>query len=110
MRDNSAENLFQSFLAWAWSQFWDVVHPAFRLLTTVSPTLLGALKDGFGEGVVACDTPEPCTLLSLDSRQRRFLWIHKEVQFASHPVIGLVLQVGNTKKFSHAPLAPAAIS
>ena len=42
-------------------QFWhgqvcslfDVVHPAFPLLTTASPTLQGALKNGFGEAVVA---------------------------------------------------------
>ena len=35
-----------------------VVHPAFLPLTMVSPTLQGALKDGFGEAVVACDMPE----------------------------------------------------
>ena len=48
-------------------QFWhgqiyplfDVVHPAFPLPTTASASLLGALKDGSGEDVVACDMPEP---------------------------------------------------
>ena len=35
-------------------------HPAFSLSTTASPTLQSALKDGFGEAVVACDMPEPC--------------------------------------------------
>ena len=34
------------------------VHSAFSLPTTASPTLQGALKDGFGESVVACDMPE----------------------------------------------------
>ena len=42
-------------------QFWhgqgrslsDVVCPAFSLPATASPTLQGALKDGFGEAVVA---------------------------------------------------------
>ena len=42
-------------------QFWygqirplfNVVHPAFRLLTTSSPALQGALKDGFGEAAVS---------------------------------------------------------
>ena len=34
----------------------DVVHPAFSLLTTASPTLQGALKDRFGEAVVGCET------------------------------------------------------
>ena len=32
----------------------DVVHPAFRLPTTASLIHQGALKDGFGETVVAC--------------------------------------------------------
>ena len=35
----------------------------------------------------------------LDSCQERFLWTHKEVGFAPHPVVGLVLQVGETEKF-----------
>ena len=39
---------------------------------------------------------------SRDSSQKRFLWTHKEVDLASHPVVGLVLQVGDTEKF---PLA-----
>ena len=80
----------------------DVVHPAFPLLTTVSPTLQGALKVGFGEAVVACNMPEPCKFPSLDSCQRRFLWTHKEADLAPHPVVGLVLQVGDTEQFLHA--------
>ena len=31
----------------------DVVHPAFPPPTTASPTLQGAVEDGFGEAVVA---------------------------------------------------------
>ena len=50
-------------------QFWhgqkcplfDVVHPAFPLPTMLSPILPRALKDGFGEAIVACDMPEPCS-------------------------------------------------
>ena len=38
----------------------DVVHLAFPLLTTASPTLQGTLKDGFGEAVVTCHMPELC--------------------------------------------------
>ena len=91
-------------------QFWlgqvcplfDVVHPAFPLPTTASPTLQGATKDGFGEAVVACDMPEPRKFPSLDSCRKRFLWTHKEVDLAPHPVVGLVLQVGDTEKFAHA--------
>ena len=76
MRDDSAELLFQSFLQEAlMSSFWhgqrcqlfDVVPPAFPLPTTASPTLQGALKDGFGEAAVACDMPEPCKFPSHDS-------------------------------------------
>ena len=59
-----------------------------------SPTIQGALKDGFGEVVMVCDMPEQCKFPSVDSRLKRFLWIHKEIDHAQHPVVGLVLQVG----------------
>ena len=36
---------------------------------------------------------------SLGSCQKRFLWTHTEVDLAPHPVVGLVLQVGDTEKF-----------
>ena len=70
-----------------WEHFWhrqgyalfDVVHPAFPLPTTASPTLQGALKDGFGEAVMACYMPEPCKFPSLDSCQKRFMWTYKGV-------------------------------
>ena len=91
-------------------QFWqeqgcplfDVVHPAFPLPATASSTHQCALKDGFGEAVVACHMPESCKFPSLDSCHKRFLWTHKEVDLALHPVVGLVLQVGNADKFSQA--------
>ena len=76
MRDDSAEILFQSVLQEAFVSssgmsrdvsLLDVVHPAFSLPTTASPTLQGALKDGFGEAVVACYMPETCKFPSLDS-------------------------------------------
>ena len=55
-------------------QFWHgqgcplfgVVHPAFPLPTTASPTLQRAMKDGVGEAVMACEMPEPCKFPSLD--------------------------------------------
>ena len=75
------------------------MHPAFPLPTTASPSLQGALKDGFGEAVMACDMPETCRFPSLDSCQKGFMWTHKEVDLAPHPVVGLVLQVGDTEKF-----------
>ena len=43
----------------------DVVQSTFPLPTTASPTLQGALKDGFGEAVMVYDMPEPCKFLSL---------------------------------------------
>ena len=56
------------FIGGPCEQFWhgqgcllfDVVHPTFLLRTTASPTLQGALKDGFGVAVVVCDMPKPC--------------------------------------------------
>ena len=63
----------------------DGVHSAFSLPTMASPNLQDALRDGFGEAV-ACDMPEPCKFPSLDSCQKRFLWTHKEVDLAPHPV------------------------
>ena len=51
---------------------------------------------------MVCDIPKPCKFLSLDSCQKWFLWTHKEVDLASHPVVGLVLQVGDVKKFPQA--------
>ena len=91
-------------------QFWhgqgcplfDVVHPAFPLPTTASSTLEGALKNDSGEVVVACDMPESRKFSSLDSCQKSFLWPHKEVDLAPHPVVGRMLQVGDTEKCSHA--------
>ena len=51
---------------------------------------------------MACDMPVPHKFLSLDSCQKRFLWTHKGVDLALHPVAGLVLQVGDAEKFPHA--------
>ena len=53
-------------------QFWhrqicsvfDVVHPAFRLLTMALPTIQGALKDGSGEAVMVGDMPKLCKFWS----------------------------------------------
>ena len=52
--------------------------------------------------VVACDMPETDTFPSLDSCQKRFLWTQKEADLAPHPVVGLVLQVGDAEKFPQA--------
>ena len=112
MRDDSVEILFQSFLQEAFvsnSGMGRDVHslilsspPAFPLPTTASPTSQGALKDGFGEAVVACDMPEPCKFPSLGGCQKMFLWTHMEVDLAPHSVTGLVLQVGDVENFSQA--------
>ena len=54
---------------------------------------------------MVCNMHEPCKFLFLDSCQKSFLWTHKEVDFALHPVTGLVLQVAllaDTKTFLHA--------
>ena len=80
----------------------DVVYPTFPLSTTASPTLHGALNDGFGEAFKACGMPEPCKFPSLDSCQKRFLWTIREVDLVLHTVAGLVLQVGEAEKFPEA--------
>ena len=87
-----AEGSLEQFWRGQGCPLFDDVNPAFPLTTTASPTLQGSLKDGFGEAFVACDMPEPCKFLSLDSCQR-FLWTHEEIDLAPHPVVGLVLQV-----------------
>ena len=51
---------------------------------------------------MACDMPEPCTFPSFYSCQRRLLWTHKGVDLALHPVIGLVLHIGDAEKFLQA--------
>ena len=92
------ERPFEQFRHGQGCSLFDVVHPAFPLPTTALPNLQGALKDGFGEAVVACGMPEPCMSPSLDSYQNRLLWTHKEVDLAPHPVVGLALQVGDAEK------------
>ena len=56
--------------------------------------------DDVGEAVVACNMPAKYKFPSLNICRKRFLWTHKEVDLAPHPVVGVVLQVGITKKFS----------
>ena len=124
LRDDSAEILFQSFLQEALVNrsrmgrdvhSFDVVHPAFPLSTMASSTLQGAMKDGFGEAVMACDMPKLCKkkqselvalnrqvtqqLPSLDSCQKTFLWTHKKDDLAPHLGVGLVFQLGESEKF-----------
>ena len=52
----------EQFWHWQRCPLFDVVQPAFCLPSLASPILLGALKDGFGEAVVAYDMPEPTDL------------------------------------------------
>ena len=51
---------------------------------------------------MAWDMPEQCKFLSLNNCQKRFLWTHKEVDLAPHPVTGLMLQVGDAENFPQA--------
>ena len=50
---------------------------------------------------MARDVPEPCKFPSLDSYQK-FLWTHKEVDLAPHPVVSLVLQEEDAERFPRA--------
>ena len=88
----SAGGPCEQFWHWQGCPVFDVAHPAFPLPTKASSTLQGAVKDGFGEAVMACKMPEPSKFpLLFASCQKRFLWTHKEVDCAPHPVLGLVL-------------------
>ena len=80
-------NILCNFDLWQACPLLHVVHPVFPLPTTTSLILQGALKDGFGEAVVARDMLEPCKSPSLDSCQMRFLWTQKEGDAAPHPII-----------------------
>ena len=46
--------------------------------------------------------PEPGTFPSLGTCQKSFLWTHKDIGLALHPLGGRVLQVGDAKKFYQA--------
>ena len=48
------------------------------------------------------DMFELCKFPSHDNYQKRFLWTHKEVDLAPHPVVVLVLQVGDEEKIPQA--------
>ena len=98
----SAQGPCEQFWHGQGSPLFDVVHPAFPLPTMALPTLQGALKNAFGEAVMVNDMPEPCKFPSLDSCQKRFLWTHKEVDHAPHPIICLVFQVEDADKFPQA--------
>ena len=52
----------------------------------------------FGETVGACDMPKSLKFPSLESCQNRFLWTYKALDLAPHPVVDLVLQVGDVGK------------
>ena len=47
---------------------------------------------------MSCNMPESGKFPS----QKRFLWTNKEVDLAPHPVVSLVLQVGDAEKFPQA--------
>ena len=43
---------------------------------------------------------EPCKFRLLIVVRKEFLWTHKEVDLAPHPIVDLVLQVGDAEKFA----------
>ena len=61
-----------------------------------SPTFKGALKDGFGEADVA---PEQLNFRLLIVAIRCSCGPTWKLNFAPHPVVGLVLQAGDAEKF-----------
>ena len=51
---------------------------------------------------MACDMSEPYKFPSLDSCQKVSSGIHKAINLALRPVVGLLLQVRDVEKFPHA--------
>ena len=103
MRDDSAEILFQSFLQGPIVSSSGIDRDSRSLTLSIYHFLVrlrcrGALEDGLGQSVVACDMPEPCEFSSLDCCQKSFPWAHKEVDFALHPVVGFVRQVRDAER------------
>ena len=45
---------------------------------------------------------EPCNFPTLESCHKRLLWTRREVDLAPHPIVGLVLKVGDAEKFPQA--------
>ena len=50
----------------------------------------------------AHDVPEPCAFRFNNSCQKRFLWAHKKVDLAPHPVVGRVPEIGDAEIFLQA--------
>ena len=76
VRDDSAEIFFQSFLQEALLSSFGMGRDVHSLMLSIQHFLCsaqGALNDGSGEAVMACDMPEPCKFPSLDRCQKRFL-------------------------------------
>ena len=78
LRDASAQILLQRFSAEGHCEhllhgqgclLFDFVRPAFPLPTTASPSLQGP-EGRFGEAVVACDLPKPCTYPSSERKPK----------------------------------------
>ena len=67
--------------------------------TMVPRTLQYALKDGFREALMARNISQSCQFPSLDTCQKRFLYMHKEIDLA---LVGLVFQKEDAEKFPQA--------
>ena len=97
MRDNSAEILFwlilQEALVSSFGMGRDVHFFCSSSISSADHSVAHpprSLKVSYGLAVMACNIPEPCKFLSLDSCQKRFLWsqwTHKEADLASHPSV-----------------------
>ena len=101
MKDDSAEILFQSFLHEALVGSSGIGRDVHSLMSI--QYCLGQLWHRPPFKVPWRIVLEACKFLSLDSCQKRFLCTHREIDLAVHSVVGLVLRVGDTEKFSDAP-------
>ena len=76
-----------------------VVHPAFPLPTTASPTLQYALKDFLERLSWRVTFPHNASFRLLTVARKRFPWTHTKVDVAPHPLVGLLFREERWRSF-----------
>ena len=110
IRDDSTEIPFQSFLQEALVSSSGTRRDVHSLMLSIQHFLCRpwrrppykVLEEWFWRGCRGVLLVEPCKLPSVDSYHKRFLLTQKKDDLPPHPVVGLVLQVGDAEKFPRA--------
>ena len=102
MKDDSAEILFQSFLQKALVGISGMDRDVHSLKMSTQHFLCRSQRrppSKVPQRMVLERLSWPVTYPNQSSCRKRFLWTHKEVDLVPHPVVGLVLKVGDAEKF-----------